>query len=333
MSNNAEKVSVSFIVIAHNEQERIATALTSLLDQETTKNFEIIVVDDGSTDKTVEVAKHILIGFKRNEIISFSKNQGRGAARLAGQLKATGSYLAFVDSDVALPLNWIERVCSALENEGLDAASGVAIPDGDCVVIARIANLEPKVRGGSAALTGNNLFIKRHVIAKVPFQNLPYGDDIRLAWDLERAGFSTRSIGDLVIEHAESKSFKRTVVWQYQQGKEATSLLWDYKKIRVPDLAWFGTLFVLVFVSIFLRGNNLFAGIFLGELAYCFLVSTVFLYSRFHLKLLSSRTYLAINVNSIFMASYLVGRLVGLIPRRRRGSGYLSESGVDKLGV
>jgi len=324
---------VSFIVIAYNEEERISIALSSLLNQETTKNFEIIVVDDGSTDKTVEVAKNILSDFKRNEIISFSKNQGRGAARLAGQLRATGNYLAFVDSDVALPSNWIARVSSALENEGLDAASGVAIPDGDCVVIARIANLEPKIRGGSAALTGNNLFIKRHVIAKVPFQNLPYGDDIRLAWDLERAGFRTRSIGDLVIHHAESKSFKRTVVWQYQQGKEATSLLWDYRKIRVPDLAWFGTLFVLVFVSIFLRGTNLLAGIFLGELAYCVLVSSVFLHSRFLLKPLSSRTYLAITVNFIFMASYLAGRFVGLIPRRSRERGNLDESRVDKLGL
>jgi len=324
---------VSFIVIAYNEEEKISIALSSLLNQETTKNFEIIVVDDGSTDKTVEVAKNILSDFKRNEIISFSKNQGRGAARLAGQLRATGNYLAFVDSDVALPSNWIARVSSALENEGLDAASGVAIPDGDCVVIARIANLEPKIRGGSAALTGNNLFIKRHVIAKVPFQNLPYGDDIRLAWDLERAGFRTRSIGDLVIHHAESKSFKRTVVWQYQQGKEATSLLWDYRKIRVPDLAWFGSLFVLVLVSIFLRSTHEFAGLFLGELAYCFLVSTVFLYSRFNLKPLSSRTYLAITVNFFFMASYLAGRFVGLIPRRKRERENLDESRVGKLGL
>jgi len=331
VSNNAEKVSVSFIVIAYNEQEKIATALASLLNQETNKKFEIIVVDDGSTDNTVQAAKETMANFPRQQIISFPSNRGRGAARLEGQSKATGKYLAFIDSDVALPANWVERTWSAVENEGLDAVSGIAIPDGDCVVIARIGRLDPKTRGGSAALTGNNLFIKREVIARVPFQNIPYGDDIRLAWDLEISGYKTRSLGDLVIYHSESKSFKRTVVWQYQQGKEATLLLWDYKKIRVPDLAWFGSLLVLVLVSIIWQNTNLWAMIFLSELAYCFLVSTIFLHSRFHLKLHSSRTYLAINVNSIFMASYLAGRLVGLTPRRRRG--FLSESGVDKLGV
>ena len=330
--DNSEKVSVSFIVIAHNEEAKIATTLESLLKQETTEDFEIIVVDDGSTDKTVEVARDILNIFERYEIISFPKNQGRGAARLEGQLKAKGRFLAFVDSDVALPSNWLNRVRYEIENKSLDAVSGVAIPDGDCVVIARIARLDPKVRGGSAALTGNNLFIKREAITKIPFQNMPYGDDIRLAWDLERAGYKTQSIGDLVVKHEESKGFKRTAVWQYQQGKEATSLLWSYRKIRVPDLAWFGSMFVLILVLIVLRNTNLFAGIFLSELVYCLLVSTVFLHSRFNLKPLSSRTYLAINVNLVFMASYLAGRFVGLIPRRRKEIGNLSESWVGKLG-
>jgi glycosyltransferase involved in cell wall biosynthesis len=312
MSNNPEKVSVSFIVIAHNEQERIATALTSLLDQETTKNFEIIVVDDGSTDNTVQAAKEAMANFQLQQIISFPSNRGRGAARLAGQMRAMGEYLAFIDSDVSVPANWLERAWSAVVNEGLDAVSGIAIPDGDCVVIARIAHLDPKVRGGSAALTGNNLFIKREVIAKMPFQNIPYGDDIRLAWDLELAGYKTRSLTDLLVNHAESKSFKRTVVWQYQQGKEATSLLWDYRKLRVPDSAWFGSL-ALTLIPIVLLKKNLLAGIGTMQLLYCLLVSAAFLHSRFQLKFQQHKTYLAIGVNLIFIVAYVLGRYRGLL--------------------
>ncbi len=323
MIDNSEKVSVTFIVIAYNEQEKIATALTSLLLQETTKDFEIIVVDDGSTDKTVQAAKEAMANFQMQQIISLPSNKGRGAARLAGQLKATGKYLAFIDSDVALPKNWVERAWSAVENEGLDAVSGIAIPDGDCVVIARIARLDPKVHGGSAKLTGNNLFIRREVIADVPFQDIPYGDDIRLAWDLERMGYKTKSIGDLIIKHAESKSFKRTAVWQYQQGKEATSLLWDYRKLRVPDLAWFGSLFVLIFAFFLLGETFKLGGAILSEAAYCLLVSLIFLHSRFYLKLFSARVYLAVTINSIFMASYFMGRFVGVfqgINKERRSS-------------
>ena len=319
MIDKSERVSVSFVVIAHNEQERIATALASLLLQETTKDFEVIVVDDGSTDKTVQAAKEAMDNFQRQQIISFPSNRGRGAARLEGQMRARGEYLAFIDSDVSLPTNWVERVWSAVEKEGLDAVSGIAIPDGDCVVIARIGRLDPKTRGGSAALTGNNLFIKREVIADVPFQNIPYGDDIRLAWDLEIAGYKTRSISDLVVNHAESKSFKRTAVWQYQQGKEATALLWDYRKFRVPDLAWFGSLFVVIF-SFFLLGESFkLEGAILCEVVYCILVSLIFLYSRFYLKFFSARVYLAIAVNSIFMASYLVGRFMGFFGSLKKG--------------
>jgi hypothetical protein len=186
-------------------------------------------------------------------------------------------------------------------------------------VIARIGRLDPKTRGGSAALTGNNLLIKREVIADVPFQNIPYGDDIRLAWDLEIAGYKTRSISDLVVNHAESKSFRRTAVWQYQQGKEATALLWDYRKFRVPDLAWFGSLSVLIF-SFFLLGESFkLWGAILCEVAYCILVSLIFLYSRFYLKFFSARVYLAIAVNSIFMASYLVGRFTGFFGSLQKG--------------
>jgi len=311
--NNTSTVSISFIVIAHNEEEKISIALSSLLKQETQRTFEIIVVDDGSTDKTVQVTAEAIAKFPRQQIISFPSNRGRGAARLEGQRRARGEYLAFVDSDVALPTNWVERAWRTVENEGLDAVSGIAIPDGDCVVIARIGRLEPKTRGGSAALTGNNLFIKREVIAKVPFQNIPYGDDIRLAWDLELAGYKTQSLGDLVVNHAESKSFKRTSVWQYQQGKEATSLLWDYRKLRVPDLAWFASMFVLILALIFPPNSNLCAGILFSEFAYCFLVSTVFLYSRFYLNLFSARLYLAVTLNSVLMGSYLAGRFVGVL--------------------
>jgi len=316
---NTGTVSVSFVVIAHNEEAKISIALSSLLKQETQRIFEIIVVDDGSTDKTVQVARQAMANFPLHLIISFPSNRGRGAARLEGQARARGEYLAFIDSDISLPANWLERVWSAVEYEGLDAVSGIAIPDGDCVVIARMGRLDPKTRGGSAALTGNNLFIKREVITQIPFQNIPYGDDIRLAWDLELAGYKTRSIGDLVVNHAESKSFKRTVVWQYQQGKEATSLLWDYRKLRVPDLAWFGSMFVFPFSFLLSRETFQLVGAILSELAYCLFVSLIFLYSRFYVKLLSARFYLAIAVNSAFMGSYLVGRYVGVSQKSNKG--------------
>jgi len=316
--DNPEKISLSFVVIAYNEEKRIASTISSLLSQDTSTVFEIIVVDDGSTDRTDRVSKEILSAFSNHQVISFATNQGRGAARLEGQKRAIGNYIAFVDSDVVLPSNWVERTCNEIESKDLDAVSGVAIPDGDCVVISRIARLNPKIRGGSAALTGNNLMIKKDVIAQVPFQNLPYGDDIRLAWDLERKGYKTKSLKDLIVKHSESKSFRRTVVWQYQQGKEATSLLWDYRKLRIPDIAWLGTATFPILSSIIFNEPSYLVKIVLSEIAYCIVVSTIFLVSRFNLKARNVRTYSAIGVNFIFMMSYFVGRYRGMLSIKHR---------------
>ena len=276
------------------------------------------MVDDGSADSTVKVAEQSLDGFPRSQIVSLHTNQGRGAARLEGQKRAKGEYLAFVDSDVELPPNWVERALHAMEDYQMDAVSGVAIPDGDCVVIARIGNLLPKIRGGSASLTGNNLMIKKNAITEVPFQNLPYGDDIRLAWDLDLRGYKTMSIKDLVIKHSESKSFKRTVVWQYQQGKEATSLLWDYKKVRTPDIAWLGTVMTPILPLIIFRKDSFLMIIGVSEFIYCMLVSVAFLFSRFNLKVYHVRTFVAIGVNFLFMGSYFLGRFRGLPSIRKR---------------
>ena len=304
---------VSIVVIAYNEEKKIAHALASIINQETRFDIEIIFVDDGSKDQTHAIAANLLSGVEKKKIVRFDMNRGRGNARYAGQSIASGEYVGFVDSDISLPRNWVDVLVNQMEMKGLDAVSGIAIPDGDCVVISRIANLEPKNRGGSALLTGNNLIIKKSVIDETPFRKIPYGDDIRLAWDLERKGFKLASISDVIVEHSESKSFRKTMKWQFEQGCDATKLLFEYRKIRVPDMAWFAT-FALIFTPWLLGCKNVegFAFLAFSLFAYVELVSLVFLYSRFFLRFGKARIIYGVFVNSLFMSSYLLGRYVGI---------------------
>jgi len=313
------KTIVSFIVIAYNEEYRISKTLKSILNQVSKYDFEIIVINDGSTDETFKVANTCLKGFENNQIVDQKKNIGRGSARHLGSSLAVGEYLAFIDSDVELPIDWLEKSVSSIEN-GNDAVSGIAIPDGDCVVVARISGLSPKIRPGSAKLTGNNLLIKKSVLDLVPFRKIPYGDDIRLAWDLERMGFRVARLENLVVEHSEKKSYMRTLVWQYQQGKDATKLLFEYHRVRLPDLVW------IVFTLACIAGTVLtpsFSSILLFPiyfLIYCTAVSFLFICSRFKVNPLNFRPYLAIVLNLPLMASYLVGRTVG-VPSLRQSHG------------
>ena len=101
--------------------------------------------------------------------------------------------------------------------------------------------------------------------------------------------------------------------WQFEQGSDATKLLFEYRKVRLPDMAWFAT-FPLIFIPWLLGYKNVegFAFLAFSLFVYIELVSLVFLYSRFFLRFGKVRTIYAVFVNSLFMSSYLLGRYVGI---------------------
>lgn len=84
----------SVVIPAYNREKLIERTLSSVLDQ-TFKDYEIILVDDGSSDRTIEIVKSIS---ENIEIIQKS-NGGVGSARNAGIREAKGEYIAFLDSD------------------------------------------------------------------------------------------------------------------------------------------------------------------------------------------------------------------------------------------
>lgn len=97
---------ISVVIPAYNVAPYLAQCLENILHQ-TYKNIEIIVVDDGSTDNTVEIAEKYRI-----KLIS-QENKGVSAARNAGLKIATGEYLHFMDADDLISLNFYERMLSS----------------------------------------------------------------------------------------------------------------------------------------------------------------------------------------------------------------------------
>ena len=95
---------VSIIIPAFNSESYIRDALDSVLNQ-TYENLEIIVVDDGSTDKTGDVAEHYAARDQRVHVIH-QGNNGPSHARNTGIITSTGEYLFFLDAD-----DWIEASC------------------------------------------------------------------------------------------------------------------------------------------------------------------------------------------------------------------------------
>jgi glycosyltransferase involved in cell wall biosynthesis len=108
---------VSVIIPNYNRENFIGETISNLLAQ-TLPPHEIIVVDDGSTDKSVEVIR----SFGDKVKLIQQSNQGPGAARNAGLRIATGEFIQFQDSDDLFSLNKLEAQAKLLEQTGADIA-------------------------------------------------------------------------------------------------------------------------------------------------------------------------------------------------------------------
>lgn len=110
---------LSVIIPAYNCASTLKILLQSL-SQSHYKDFEVVVVDDGSKDKTVAVARSL-----GARIIQQEKNQGPGAARNWGAKEARGQFVLFLDSDTAVFPETLTEVMNALQEPGNDVVLGV----------------------------------------------------------------------------------------------------------------------------------------------------------------------------------------------------------------
>lgn len=110
---------LSVIIPVFNTAQFIPDCLDSILKQ-TYKNIEVICVDDGSTDQSVQIIKRYCSKDSRVQLIS-QKNQGQSAARNHGMHLSHGKYITFLDSDDWLEKKALEQCVRILEKKNIDA--------------------------------------------------------------------------------------------------------------------------------------------------------------------------------------------------------------------
>ena len=106
MSNECALISI--IIPVYNVEKYIAKCIQSLLDQ-TYKNFEAIIVDDGSPDNSIKIAKE-LVGNDSRFVFLEKENGGLSSARNFGLDRVTGDYIVFLDSDDYYEVEALERI-------------------------------------------------------------------------------------------------------------------------------------------------------------------------------------------------------------------------------
>lgn len=122
---NDESIGISVVVPAYNEERRLPPTLIDMIDflDANIPSYEIIVVDDGSTDQTAEVVKKFERIREKVRLIRLAKNMGKGHAVRTGVFNAGGTRIVFADADGATPIEELPKLLGALDN-GADIAIG-----------------------------------------------------------------------------------------------------------------------------------------------------------------------------------------------------------------
>lgn len=251
----------SIIIPVYNRPDEINELLESLLQSTYKNNYEVVIVEDGSTisceDVVQKYADKLTISYY------FKPNSGPGDSRNFGMKKAKGEYFLIFDSDCIIPSQYLSEVEKELKANYVDCFGG---PD---KALKSFSNIQKAInfamtsflttggiRGGSEKIDkfqprSFNMGISRKAFeASKGFGNIHPGEDPDLSIRLWKLGYETRLFSSAFVYH------KRRIDWdkfsiQVSKFGKARPILnsWypEYKKLTY----WFPSLFVIGFVTSF----------------------------------------------------------------------------------
>jgi glycosyltransferase involved in cell wall biosynthesis len=236
----------SVIIPAYNAQSTLPALLASLSKQSCQEDFEVIVVDDCSTDATAAIC--LRFGCK---LICCAKNCGPASCRNLGAARATGEFLVFTDSDCIVSPDWLQCFERALALKGSEvimgklvllpstllgeAISALGFPAGGSLGFEKVWRVCEE--GYTRSLSSCNFAIRRDIFMKLGGfdQSFPYagGEDSFLAHSLVEAGFRIRYRPEVIAYHPARQSFFEFLRWQFRRG--ISSLIFAAKVPRKSE--------------------------------------------------------------------------------------------------
>ncbi|MCF7918703.1 MAG: glycosyltransferase [Candidatus Cloacimonetes bacterium] len=220
---------ISIIVPVYNRADEISDFLQSFCEQSKKEDWEIIIVDDGSSDNLMEV----FTAFQEKLPLKYfhQQNKGPGKARNLGMQEAAGNLFVFIDSDCTVPQNYIEILQNYLTEIEFDACGGPDTQRDDFPPFLKAVNYSMTSFLGTGGTRGSkgksiaryyprsfNMGVKKHVYEKIGGMNdLRHGQDMEFSNRIYRAGYKVVFLPDLVVYHKRrtnlSRFYKQVFNW------------------------------------------------------------------------------------------------------------------------
>jgi O-antigen biosynthesis protein len=260
---------VSVVICAYNAERTMEACLASL-EHLNYPDYEVIVVNDGSKDRTLEISERF--GFCR--IIS-QPNMGLSFARNVGCDAATGEIVAYTDSDCVADADWLAYLVAKMEASDLVACGGPNFPPPEDSLVPAAVAVSP---GGpthvllsddvAEHIAGCNMAFRRDVLRGLGGFDPVYraaGDDVDICWRLQDAGHTIGFSPAAVVWH-----FRRNTVAAYlgqQRGYgKAEALVYSKHPIRFNlfgQAKWLGRIYGDLSTSLLLsRRPVIYSGVF-----------------------------------------------------------------------
>ncbi len=219
----------SIVIPVFDRPLEIKELLQSLVSQ-SLKNFEVIVVEDGS----YVTCKQIVVGYKSLLDIQyyFMDNVGQGFARNFGMEKAKGDYFILFDSDCIIPPDYVELLAKAISKRKLDAHGGPDAARGDFSAFQKAMNysmtsflttagIRGKMKNSQAfQARGFNMGLSKQAFkATGGFVDPNRGEDIELSIRLKKLGFKLELVEEAFVYHKRKNTLKSFCLQSYSFGK------------------------------------------------------------------------------------------------------------------
>ncbi len=238
---------ISIITPVYNRENEIIGLLDSIEKQTIRSNeFELIVVDDGSTDSTIFNIESKINHLNYNIRLIKQENAGPGAARNCGVEQSKGDLIIFIDSDCEADSNWLEMIIKCFETEKFDAFGGPDSAKTDFSLLQRAINFSLTSFLTTGGLRGHsnrplakfyprshNMGITRSLYNRVGgFGSLRHGQDIELSQRIINSGAKVVNIPEAIVYHRRRttllKFFRQVFNWgvaRINLGKKNNKML------------------------------------------------------------------------------------------------------------